>query len=220
MENILDDFEEEPIINSDIDESTLLKDIWLRPTETLAYILKNCPEKYLTIFFVFGGIASSINRASNRDMGDTLSTTYVLIGAIIGGGLFGWISYYIYAWALSETGKWLDGRTKAITFRTIIGWSLIPSILGLVFLLPQILIFGDDLFRSVPEIDTTLTDTAWVVFAIINLILGIWSMFIMVKGIVLVQDFTTGKAILNMILPVLVILGIILILGLFFYIIN
>lgn len=220
MENILDDFDDEKEFGSDITEDSLLKDIWLRPTETLSYILKYHPEKYLTLFFIFGGITSSIDRASNKGLADNLSTSYVLLMAVIGGGLFGWITYYFYAWALSATGNWLEGRAKPAIFRTIIAWSLVPTICSLLFLIPKILIFGDDLFRSVPEVDSTFYDAALIGFGLIDLTLGIWTMVIMVKGIAIVQGFTTGKSILNMILPGLVLVGFGIVLGLFFYAFN
>lgn len=213
MEEILDDFDHNPI---KIDEDNLLKQIWLEPTATLSYILQNCPEKNVILFLVIGGISRAIDRASLKDMGDDLSTIYILTIAFVVGGLFGWMTYYISAWALSVTGKWLNGNALPASFRTVLAWSLVPTICTLFLLIPRVLIFGDDLFRSVPENPFPYFDTIYLSFAFAELIFGIWSLVILVQGIKLIQEFSTGRAILNLLLPIFVFIGIILILALFF----
>lgn len=213
MEDVLDDFDRNPL---KIDEDNLLKKIWLEPTATLSYILQNCPQKNVLLFLVIGGILRVINRASMRDMGDDFSTITILGIALIVGGLFGWMSYYVYAWALSVTGKWLDGKTLPTTFRTILAWSLVPSICTLFLLVPEVIIFGDDLFKSVPENHFPYFDTIFLSFAVAEFVLGIWTLVILVQGIKLVQEFSTGRAILNLLLPGLVLIGFVLVIALFF----
>lgn len=213
MEDILDDFDRNPL---KIDEDNLLRQIWLEPTATLSYILQNCPDKNVMLFLVIGGILRAINRASLKDMGDDFSTMTILLIALIMGGLFGWMSYYVYAWALSVTGKWIDGKALPTTFRTILAWAIIPSICTLFLLIPEVIIFGDDLFRSVPKNDFPYFDTIFLSFAVAEFVLGIWSLVILVQGIKLVQKFSTGRAILNLILPALVLIGFGLVLALFF----
>ena len=202
IERILEESEN---VSSDINHDNLLTKIWLKPTDTLKYILKNCPEKYVTILLVLGGIVRAIDRASNKDMGDNMSTAAVLGFAIILGGLFGWVTYYIYAWGMSVTGEWLSGKSEPSKFRTIIAWALIPSICSLILLVPEVIIFGDDLFKSEPINESLFNTISWIVFGLIEIGLAIWSTVILVKGISLIQNFGIGKSILNMILPGLVI---------------
>lgn len=105
-EKVLDESEH---VSIDINDNNLLTKIWLNPTDTLIYILENHPKKYVTILLVLGGIVRTIDRASNKDIGDNMSTVAVLGITIILGGLFGWITYFIYAWGMSVTGvmvKW------------------------------------------------------------------------------------------------------------------
>jgi len=202
IEKVLEETEN---LSSDINDDNLFVKIWLNPTDTLKYILKNCPEKYVIILLVLGGIVRAIDRASIKDMGDNMSTLSVLGITIIFGGLFGWIAYYIYAWALSVTGEWLNGKSDPSQFRTIIAWSLIPSICTLILLVPEVIIFGDDLFRSEPFNESLLNTISWIMFGVIEIILAIWTLVILVNGISLIQNFGIGKSILNMILPGLVI---------------
>ena len=184
----------------------LVYSIWDRPKLTLTYILDKCPEKHVFLFLMLGGVVRSISRASEKGMGDNMSTGGVLLITIILGGLLGWISYYIYAWAMSFTGNWLDGEAEPIKFRTVLAWALIPSISSLIIIIPEIIIFGDDLFRSIPQDQSNFNNISWIVFGLIEMGLGLWTLVILVIGIKLIQGFSTGKAILNVILPGLIIL--------------
>ncbi|NRB59279.1 MAG: YIP1 family protein [Winogradskyella sp.] len=192
---------------TDIEEGKLLYQIWFQPKETLKYILKNCPEKYMIVLFMLGGIVDAISRASDKGLGDSRSTLSVLLIAFLFGGIFGLITNFIYAWALSVTGQWLKGKANASKFRTVIAWSLVPSIASLFLIIPELIILGDDLFKSEPIVDTAVNSIAWFIFGIMEITLGVWTIIILVKGIAMVQNFTIGKAILNMILPILIILA-------------
>lgn len=199
-----------------IQENTLIETIWLKPSQTLKFILERCPNKYVTGFLVLGGVSRAIDSAANKGMGDDLDTWLVLTISIIAGGLFGWISYYIYAWAMSETGKWLKGKANSEKFRTILAWSLVPTIVSLLLIFPELIIFGDDLFKSEISNNSTVLSYSYIFFGLLELILGIWSLVILVKGIAIVQDFTIGKSILNLIFPALIFIVPILIIALIF----
>ena len=203
-----------------IDYNNLLTKIWFNPKNTLEYILKNHYDKDVTIFFILGGIVRAIDRATGNNMGDDMSTIEVLTIAIISGALFGWITYYIYAWAISVTGRWLNGKSKPAHFRTIIAWALVPSICSLILLVPEVMIFGDDLFKSEPINQSLFLDISLISFLVLKITLSTWSMVIVVKGISLIQNFGIWKSILNMILPGLAILITIIILVLVFYLIK
>lgn len=202
-ENNFEEFESE---YDDINPDQLVYSIWVKPKITLKYILEKCPKKYVFLFLVLGGVVRAISRASERGMGDTMSTASVLIISILIGGLIGWIGYYFYAWALSFTGRWLNGNSDPETFRTVIAWSLVPSIATLILLIPELIIIGDQLFKSEFLFLSTFQSVALIAFGLIELALWVWTLVILVIGIKLIQGFGTGKAILNMILPGLVLL--------------
>ncbi|MDC8003837.1 YIP1 family protein [Aureisphaera galaxeae] len=202
-ESSFEEFEKEYL---KIDPNKLFQSIWSKPKVTLEYVLHTIPTKHVTILFVLGGIVRNIGRATQRGLGDNMSTMVVLASSVFLGAFFGWIGYYIYAWALSALGKLLGGAADPEKMRTVLAWSLVPSIASLLLLIPQLIIFGDDLFRSYPLNDSTFYSTLWMVFGILELILSIWSIVILVIGIRLVQSFNIGFAILNMLLPIFAIL--------------
>jgi hypothetical protein len=90
-------------------------------------------------------------------------------------------------------------------FRTVLAWATVPTVFSLALVIPELMIFGDDLFRSEQERTGTFIDIMWMVFGLLEITLAIWAVVILVKGIALVQGFSTGKAIANALLPGLLI---------------
>ncbi len=201
--------------SSSIKESDLLLTIWTKPKQTLEFILQNCPKKYVTALLILGGITDCLNRSASKNNGTDISFIIILILVILFGGLVGWLFSYIYAFLLSWTGEWLKGRAEYDKFIIVIAWANVPIICSLVLWVFKLVIFRDQLFNIDTDSFTGAAIFLYYSFGIIDLILGIWATVILVKGIALIQNFTIGKAILNMILPgivlavpILVIMGI------------
>ena len=196
----------ESAVNNNITEDNLLLKIWIAPKATLEFVLNYCPHKYVLLLFALGGISRSIDRASTKGMGDNMSAVSILTISIIAGGLFGWLSYYFYAWLLEVTGKWLKGNASFSQFKTILAWSLVPTAFSLLLLIPELMIFGDEIFKSETYSPNWITDMVLMLFALMEITLGIWTLVILIKGISLIQNFSTGKSVLNAFLPALLIL--------------
>lgn len=203
-----------------INEANLWLNIWLKPTATMDFALRNCPTKYVTLFFILAGISDAIDRAVQKNIGDNDSLVFVLTTAIFVGAISGPIGSYIYSWALSYTGKWINGIGTASEFRTVVAWASFPVITSLILVILEIVFFGNELFKSNPSIDTYLGLYTWYFLAFLEFLLGIWGLVILVKGVMLVQGFKAGKAILNVLFPGLVILMVILVVVLIILIIR
>ena len=196
MEHILDQLEPE---NSDINENNLLITIWHKPSATLRFILENCPEKYVFGLLLISSMVSSIGRSY---LGDApLSFIGMFFFSMIFGGAIGLALLLIFAWAMSITGRMLGGEADALEFRTILAWSSVPQIATIVLTIPTLIIYGRGIFSF--EIFGGYL-TGWVFLIIVSLIqiaLWVWSMVILVKGIMIIQKFGVGIAIVNLLLP-------------------
>ena len=214
MEDILDDTNE----ISNLTDKDLFTKIWTSPRQVFKYINDNRYDKYVTILLVLSGISRSFDRASMKNMGDKMSIWGILGFSIILGGLLGWVSYYIYAGLVSWTGKWLKGQGDTSSILRMFSYAMLPSIIALIFLIPQIGIYGVEIFKA----DGDITSAGWIsnIFVygsmFLEVILGIWTIVFSVVGLSEVQKLTIGKSILNLLLPLFVILGPILILVLIF----
>jgi len=191
-------------------DSNLFYTILFQPTKTFNYIIENKLYSTTTVLLVLGGIVRSIDNAIEENVGDENSLVFILLSRVFLGALLGWIGYYIYAAVLSFTGEWLGGKANGEKFRTAIGWALIPSIAGLLLLIPGVLIFGKDIFSSSLSNDTLVYETFYYNFMAIYFLLQIWSLIIFIKGVKVIQGFGTFKAIANVLLPILAIIVLVL----------
>lgn len=189
-----------------IHEGNLLLKIWAHPKATLQYILDHVPEKYMYLFFILAGFSRAIDRAIDGNRGEDLPALAIVIIALCVGGLFGMMMSYFYAWLMSTTGKWIDGDAEPHQFRTVIAWSSFPTICSLLLLPLMIATFGDNFFLEDIPLSTELDELIYVGYLSTELILGIWTIVIFVKGVSLIQGFGTWKAIGNIFLAGLMIL--------------
>lgn len=181
--------------------------IWTQPRRVFTYINKTKYEKFFYILLVLAGIAGSLDRAMDKGLGANNSMIFVIIASIIFGGLLGWIGFYIYAALLSWTGKWLNGKGNTESIYRVMPYALIPSILSLLIISLQILIFGNSSFQNTYEISVSEIGKSVIYFILIlaNVGLGVYNIIFYVVAISVVQKLSIGKAILNLLLPVFII---------------
>ncbi len=214
MDNLLD-LVEEP--GPDVRPANILLHIWIFPTAVYRYILKHVPERYVGVLFMMQGIAHALNSASGQNMGDNQNLLWLLAAAVITGMVGGYVFNYIMAWVLWVSGRWIGGKATFSSFKTVLAWSQIPIISSLIFFFIKFAIFGEELFLSNLEIDNIALSIALVASGILEIILGFWSLFILVKGTALIQSFGFGKSLLNVIFPLVLILVIAISAAIIFY---
>jgi hypothetical protein len=205
MENILDEKEPDAI---QLTDQEIFTNIWTSPRLVFKYINDNHYDKHVTVLLILAGISSAFDRAVMKDMGDKMSLIAVLVLCILVGGIIGWISYYIYAAMISWTGGWLGARGKTSAILRVLAYAMLPSIIGLGFLVPQIVIYGSEIFKAEGDI----VSAGWVSNIIVygsmlfELAMGVITIILAVVGISEVQKFSIGKAILNSLLPLIIFL--------------
>ncbi|MDR6301426.1 Yip1 family protein [Mesonia maritima] len=180
---------------------TLFYNLLFHPSSAFRYIFENKMYETTTILLILGGIVRAFNDKVQDNAGDDTSLGGILFGSILFGGLLGWIAFYIYAAILSFAGEWLGGKASGKKFRTVIGWALIPSILGLLLLIPAILVFGKDIFSSSLSSDNLAYEIFYYIFMAIYFSLQIWSLIIFIIGVKFTQKFGTFRAIINILFP-------------------
>ena len=200
---ILDDLETELIK----DEDEIITRIWREPRLTFESIYKYNFERYLIPILVVAGISRAFDRAATRSMGDDASLVFIVGVCVVAGGLLGWISIYVYAALLSWSGKLLGGNCNTSTMFRLTAHANIPLFFSLIFLVIQIMVFGIQIFQSgeIGGNETTIFQiTGWLAI-VAEVLLGLWTLVLYVIAISVGQNFTIGKSIVNMLLPILII---------------
>lgn len=192
---------EQPLTDREI-----FTEIWGQPRKVFRYLVHSGYNKYQAPLFVLAGIARSLNRAANKNMGDQMELVTILGVAILIGGALGWLAYYIYAALLSWTGGWVKGQGSTSEIFRVSAYALIPLVVSLVFMVPQIAIYGKALFQAESEWGETgmLTMLVFYTSVVLEVVLGIWTIVLYTVGLSEIQNFSIGKSILNLLLPVLV----------------
>lgn len=202
-----------PPDNGGINKTNLLRKIWTKPQATLTYLLDRHIDEHISLLFVLGGIARAVARVaaqyytpSTHKMGVSAS----LLLAVIGGSISGIITYTGYSWGMSLVGGWLGGKAVNDQFKIVLGWALVPSIATLIFLFPALSALNGEFANSPLLVHTLLAGCGFA-----QLGLGIWSSIILIKGVMLIQNFDLGRALANVLLPGAVVIGAILLLASF-----
>jgi hypothetical protein len=204
LDIMIDNLEQQENL-SDMD---IFTEIWTSPRKVFKYINDKHYDKYVVLLLVLSGISRAFDQVATKNMGDNMSMLGILGLCIIGGGLFGWLTFYIYAALISWTGKWLNGAGNTDSILRIISYAMIPSIVAFILFILQIGIYGNEMFKSDGDMaNEELLSNILIYFPLfLEFVLGIWTIVLCVIGISEVQKFSIGKSILNMLLPGLFIL--------------
>ncbi len=218
MENQADN----PSLVENLTDQEIFTKIWTSPRTVIRYINENNYDKYVYILLFLAGIARAFDRASARDMGDTFSLWTVIGICVVVGGLLGWIAFYIYALLVVWTGKWLKGQGDHKSILRMLAYAMTPTIVALLLIIPQIWIYGIEIFKADGNITSAglLSNIIFYGAMILEGILSIWTLVLCIVGISEVQKLSTGNAILNLLLPILIIAVPILCLTMFFSLFN
>lgn len=187
--------------------SELIQYLFTNPKEAFRDIILWNRKEIVHISFFLVSIEKAFERAELNSFGDRKSLEDIIFSAIIIGGILGYLFMHLYSFAIDFTGQWIGGKSKRKEIRSIVAWASIPSIFLLIIFLLRIIAFGEDVFRSESTfVSNEFSEYLGYFFALIQILLSFISIRTLVIGIATAQQFSTGKAIVNVILAVLLIL--------------
>jgi hypothetical protein len=173
--------------------------IWTEPRVVFRYLHEFHYDKYTYLLLFLAAVTNGFTRAATNHTGRNMAFPAVVIMAIVFGGIFGVMTYYIYAAMASWTGKWVGGKADTKSLLRVFAHAMFPVALALVVVCAQISVFGEDMFRD--EINIENYDAAHTAFyfvaALIEFSLGIWALCISVVGVSEIQQISLGRAILR-----------------------
>lgn len=106
--------------------------------------------------------------------------------------------------ALDRRLAWRTGESEQV--RAAIAWSSVPLIWALLLWIPELVLFGQDLFTSsTPRLDANpLLAVALIGFGLVELTIGIWAIVVFLKCLGQVQGFSAWRALGNALLAFLI----------------
>lgn len=181
--------------------------MWTRPRETIQQIVTSDPTRLVLLLAALQGISGTLDQASINSAGDRLELPTLLAAVVIAGPVLGILSLYIGAALLRWTGNWIGGQASSQHIRTAIAWSSVPIIWSLLLWIPELWLFGKELFTSeTPRLDADVTlSFSYFGFALVEFTIAVWALVVYLKCLGQVQGFSAWKALGNSLLAILVI---------------
>lgn len=194
--------EENSPVEIQLNPEHLLLSFWRKPSAVYGYLQRYEPRRHVNYLLALTGAVAALSFLSLTRLGNGTSSQGVIVMVGIMGGVSGIFWYTIWAWIMSGMGRWLKGKAGPGLFKMVVAWSGLPIILKLPFL-----VFGFYLTaESHGGAGTAFQLWAGLFNSLIGTGLNIWALILLVKGVAVIQNFQTGKAILNVVLPWLVLI--------------
>jgi len=170
------------------------KTIWISPRATVRRIVAENPRLHVVLLACLSGVGESLNRASRRNAGDRFSITVILGLACVLGPLGGLLTLWISSHLLSFTGKLVGGRGNREHLKTAIAWATVPVVFALPLWIPNLLLFGSEMFTSrTPRLDSQpALVVPFMAITLAQLILSIWSVVLLCQTVTEVQGYSSA----------------------------
>ncbi len=184
------------------------KTIWSRPRETYRFLAARRPEYMVVLLAVVSGIHNAINQKAMKSSGDTESLGFILGSSLVGGLFTGLIVLYLFSWLIKHTGRWLGGKAESFELRVVYAWSSVPSLLAIIMIAIQLIVFGKDIFTS------TMASLGASIFnqvlfwstTVLETGLGVWSFIWFIVGVSEVHGVSKWRAFFSMLIAFLLLI--------------
>ena len=177
--------------------------IWTRPRATIRQQVERDPEAWVLALVAVAGVGHLLSDASARSYGDRVDLPTLLVIALLVGPLFGILGAYVGGWLLRWSGRLLGGTARPVEIRAAIAWSGVPYVASMLLWIPELLLFGEELFtEATPRLDATPElQGLLLAFVAVELTAALWAFIAFLKCLGEVQGFSAWRALLNLLLP-------------------
>lgn len=165
--------------------------MWTRPRETIQSIIDSDPERSVLLLASLAGISNALNKASLKNAGDELPLPIILATAFAG-IISGIIGLYIFGFLIKHASAWLGGKSNGEKVRAAIAWSNVPIAWRLFLWIPQLVLFGKEMFSATtPRMDSHSFVVAGI--GVIEATIWIWALILLFKSIGQVNGFSAWR---------------------------
>ena len=177
--------------------------IWVSPRRTIRRIVDIDPTRRFVWLSLIYGFPMLLQIAQSLSLALYFSWPVILITALIFATFIGMLGISVTAGLLTWVGKWIGGVGAFTQVRAAVAWSNVPSLVtGLIWLI-WIFLFKDSLFYE-GVLKTNVGGMAqWILLSLaaLQFIASVWSFVLLLINLSEVQGFSVWKALLNVILP-------------------
>lgn len=177
--------------------------VWVHPRQTIRAIVDTNPNYRFYILAAIYGFPTLLQVAQSFSLAQTTSLPIIIGIALVLSVLVGWVGITILTALLFWTGKWIGGAGTYRNIRAAVAWSNVPNIVDVAIWVILMFTFGSQLFTqefaNTPFTGTALTIVTTLFF--VQVIAAVWGFILFLKMVGEVQGFSAWRALLNVIIP-------------------
>jgi hypothetical protein len=170
--------------------------MWAQPRSTVRALILKSPSYGLFRLAIIFSLQSIFFYANWWSFGVKFQYPAILLVGLVLAPLVGLLWIYLVGVIFYLTGRILKGNATQNQLRTAVVWSKIPSLATLLIWLIFIFSSPNEAF-----IQNGVSSSVWLTFFI--LILGTWSLLLLVQGIREIQGFSLTRSVFNVFLAFL-----------------
>jgi len=188
--------------------------IWIHPKETIRKVISYNPNFRIWALSAIFGFVSLMFLEQIYSPGYRFSLKTILLFSILLAPFWGYFLFTILSWLVYSMGKLIGSKGGFLEVRSVAAWSSVPYFFNLICWAIMIVVFKRGLFTDFPEGISLSSFQMNLLLSLIaiKLVMVVWSLVIYIQGLSFVQELSTAKSILNIVLVVFIlsiILGII-----------
>lgn len=160
------------------------------PIRAFEYINDTGYDKHMKLLISLAGLTAMIKPETIEQLEYSMSFIAAIIFALVMGFVAIWISAFLTSSVISLTGGWLGGEGGTIPIMRVLAYVYIPAIINNILQIIFLPFLEEDYrtFLSIP----------------LDIAFGIWGIALLFIAIREVQQFSSFKTILNMILSIII----------------
>ena len=180
--------------------------IWVQPRLVFAYLNEFQYDRYTFVLLFLAAATSGLELAIANHLNKGMSLYVIIAVSIVAGGIFWTIVCYIFAAVASGIGVWFGGQAPLTSIVRVIAYGSIPLVIAALFTFIKIILFDIDLFREDFNVNKYSTELSafYVISSLMQLALASCSLCFIFIGMAQVQRMSIGVAMLNIVLPALI----------------
>lgn len=166
--------------------------------------LEDTSKKQLLLLIAFFGVTLALDNAALRSLGDRFSFGSILIYSLIFGPLMGALYWFLLSGLTHGVSRLLGGRGTWKETRTAVAWATVIYSAKLVLWVPQLLLFGRELFTTeTPMIDNSLTLLGLIfLFGLLETAVNIAFIIVLSKSLGAAHRFSVWRGFGAQVLPI------------------
>lgn len=171
-------------------------EILYRPRTTIRQIITRDPKWGVYILIALAGYDQYLDTATRQAFGDNLGILGILGLGLIIGPIAGIISFSIFSFMVGFIGRRLSGEAENDDVLAVLAWSQAPIIIKLILRAIQILIYGEDLFRSAsPRLEENpILALMLIPFTAAGILIALWQLVLYVLTLAEVNRFSIWRS--------------------------